>query len=296
MLFSMTGFSSLTREVTLSRGRTQVTVEARSVNSRYLDVSSRSSRGFSAFEMEVTQLAKKILKRGRIEVYLDFRVLESKDAEITVHRDQVTQMYRALEGVRSLLQISTPLTMSDLLRVPDWIEVAEQRSDRESDVKVLEPVIEEALRQLVSAREKEGAQLSQLLRTQTEELTRLYQTISQRKAAMLEAYRKRFQEKLRDLLQESAVNEERLHQEVVFWVGRADFEEEVDRMGFHLKEISDVLDRGGEAGRRLDFLVQELHREVNTFASKCPEVEGSRLGVEMKTWIERMREQIQNVE
>jgi uncharacterized protein (TIGR00255 family) len=296
MIRSMTGFGRA--EV---RGDTLVvTVETRSVNHRHLDIALRLPRALAALELEGRRLVASRLERGRVDVAVQVAlVAESTQrvvADAALAREYVARA-RALGAELSDLGVTGSITLEWLLQRPGVIRM-EETEPTEAVVpwSVLEQALARALDELVERRAAEGERLAQDLRSLHAELTSILETMVARAPAGVARREERLRERLRALLGAAGLDESRILTEAAVWADKADIAEELTRLRAHLAELALVLDKGGPVGRTLDFLLQELGREVNTVASKADDLELSQAALAGKGVLEKMREQVQNLE
>lgn len=296
MLYSMTGFGSASKVFKGSRGEIEIGAEIRTVNSKYLDISTRSPRAYVSFDAEIGRLMRNHLRRGRVDISLSMRVLNGLAEDIAVNQEQAKTLFKALSSVHKTLKLEGGLTLSDLMKFPDWIASKEVHVDKEEEWEFIKKVLELALKQVLSAREKEGLALEEIIESQRDKFGEILEKIARMHESLLKNLRERTKERVKNLHGMDGFDPHRLEQEVVLWIARADFQEELDRIRHHLETFDKLTDSDGEVGRKLEFLVQELHREVNTLGSKCPDASVTPLIIELKSCIERIREQIQNIE
>jgi uncharacterized protein (TIGR00255 family) len=288
MIRSMTGFGRA--EV---RGDTVVvTVETRSVNHRHLDIALRLPRALATLELEARRLVASRLERGRVEVAVQVAlVAESSQrlvADAALAREYVARA-RALGAELSDLGVTGAITLEWLLQRPGVIRMEEtEPSDAVVAWSVLEQVLARALDELVERRTAEGERLAQDLRSLHAELTAILETMAARAPAGVARREERLRERLRGLLGAVGLDESRILTEAAVWADKADIAEELTRLRAHLAELA--------LGRTLDFLLQELGREVNTVASKADDLELSQAALAGKGVLEKMREQVQNLE
>jgi uncharacterized protein (TIGR00255 family) len=285
---SMTGFSAADRTVAPLR----LVWEVRSVNHRFLELGFRMPDELRAVEPACRDLVAASVKRGKVDCTLKVTTAESA----AVGAEIVPQTLAALRAwqaeVRAVLPDSQPLTVGEVLRWPGLIKEPERPATALAD-----PAMEclaAALEGLQEARAREGARIGELLAQRAVGIAAIVADVRPLLAAAQVRHRDKLTERLARL--DVQANPERLEQELAIVVQRLDVAEEIDRLDGHLTEIRDVLARDEPVGRRLDFLMQELNREANTFASKVQDAELTRAAVEMKVLIEQMREQVQNVE
>ncbi len=265
--------------------------ELRSVNHRYLDITIRLPEWVRSFEAEIRERVTQTLHRGKIECYLK---LQSHIGEglPTLNRPLAEHLLQLTAELEQLMGPGTGLSVGELLRWPGIV------SDRPVDIEPLRAAIldglDKAIRDLVATRQREGERMSALIRQRSALMRQLIDRIRKQRPQVMAGLRDKLLVRLRELPIEPDI--QRLEQELVIAAQRLDIEEELDRLDAHLTEIDQVLERPEPVGRRLDFLMQELHREANTLTSKSSDTDTTRAAVELKVLIEQMREQVQNVE
>jgi uncharacterized protein (TIGR00255 family) len=294
MIRSMTGFGRAERaadDYTLA-------VEARSVNSRHLDIALRLPASLGAFEMDVRRLIQSRLERGRADVIVQLAPRAGRSSHHVRLSVELARTY--LDQARALaagLGVEAGALLTWVLERPGVIQLEELAPPAPEDVRpVLESVLGQALDELVARRTTEGAALAAELRARHADLGREVALITAR--APLAASRRalRLRERMRALLGEAAIDEARILAEAAVWASKTDIAEELARLAAHLAEFTLMLDKGGPVGRPFDFLIQELNREVNTIASKSDDLEISQATLAAKGIVEKMREQVQNIE
>ncbi|MEO8463970.1 MAG: YicC/YloC family endoribonuclease [Gammaproteobacteria bacterium] len=288
MPHSMTGFASAEAR----RGVWRLSWEIRSVNHRFLDLSFRMPEDLRALEPECRDVVGDAVKRGKLDCTLKIMTADRAVAP-TALVDDAVQRLRALEAsVKAAFPHAAPLSTVDVLRWPGLLEEPVQNLEElATSVKECLAVSVQALQ---DARGREGARIAELLEKRHKGITALIDGIR----PLIDGVQVRYRDRLRERVQRLDVQADpgRLEQELALLAQRADVAEEIDRLGSHVTEISDILRRSEPVGRRLDFVIQELNREANTFASKVQEEPLTRVGVELKVLIEQMREQVQNLE
>ena len=294
MVRSMTGFG----RAEASGESIAVTVEARSVNHRHLDVALRLPRALAALELDARRLVQSRLERGRVEVTVQLTPLGGAAAQRVqvdgalareyVARARALAMELGLEGAPNLTWV---LDRPGVVRLeePEPVEPA-------APWPLLAEALGRALDELVARRTAEGERLVEALRTLHAELTTMVDVVAARGPAAAARREDRLRERLRALLAETAIDEARIVTEAAIWADKSDVTEELARLRAHLAELTLLLDKGGPVGRPLDFLIQELNREVNTVASKADDLEMSQAALTAKGVLEKIREQVQNLE
>jgi uncharacterized protein (TIGR00255 family) len=288
MIYSMTGFASANRDL----GRGVLSLEFRSVNSRYLDLHFRMADELRSVEPALRELISDKLSRGKVECRLGFSAAGSSALAREMNEDALSRLSALEAQVRARLPQAAPLSVAEVLKWPGLF------GDESVDPAALQAAVVEmgrqALVELAATREREGAKLAETIR---ERLVRIREIVRE-VAPLVPAAQAAYGEKLRQRLIEAlgSADDERVRQEIVLFAQRADVAEELSRLSTHVDEVERVLKKGGGVGKRLDFLMQELNREANTLGSKAVVKEISTAAMELKLLIEQMREQIQNLE
>ena len=288
MIRSMTGFARRERQDAWGT----LICELRTVNHRYLEVSLRLPDELKALDNDIRQLINAQLRRGKVDanVYLKSAVGARRSLELDTAL--LEEVVRRATDVRSQIRDSAPIDVLDVLRWPGVV--------READLDVAPiqaaaiQLLRESLNELNATRDREGSRIRELILTRCASMRTNVQTVKTRLPEVSRRLRERIVEKIS--LLGVTPDQERLEQELVLYTQRMDVDEELDRLEGHLVEVTNVLDSSEPAGRRLDFLMQELNREANTLSSKSQDVETTRAAVDMKVMIEQMREQVQNIE
>ena len=297
---SMTGYAQ-------SKGEAlgwDLRVSVKSVNHRFLDLKVRLPEGFDLYELRLRQIVRDRIHRGHVEVHV---IVEPGAATpIQVNKDLVTNYLRAADELRLQTSVSAALDVVALLRLPGVIgglapAVPDSEEEQEKLGRELERCLRDALGKLDEMRRAEGRHLTDELRSR---LTRISEQTEQVRGLVVQlrpAFARRLETRLKELLSGTAIDSGRIAQEAAMLAERSDISEELDRLRSHLQQFGKLLDGAGELGKKLDFLLQEMHREANTMLSKTPGVEAEALqitgiGLEVKAEIEKLREQVQNIE
>jgi len=292
MIYSMTGYATVSEELPLGA----LSVEVRSVNHRYLDVQFRLPDELRSFEPGMRELVAARLTRGKVECRVSFQKTASSDVSLQLNAPLLDQLLELERSVRARLPAAPTLTISDVVRWPGMIEA--NALPLEELREQAQALLERALEDFSGARAREGEKLKALLLERVTQMEALVEKIKPRVPQLVATYQERLATRLKDALKEAAavLDEDRLRQELVMYASKVDVEEELSRLIAHLAETRRILTRGGAAGKRLDFLMQELNREANTLGSKSVDIDVSQVSVELKVLIEQMREQVQNIE
>lgn len=291
-LVSMTGFGA--GESKVPGGRIQV--EVKSVNHRYLDVTVKSPREYIPLETRILESVRSRMRRGKVDVFVS-RSVDLADPSAVKANLELARGYRAaLESIRRELGISGDVTLGMIAAQRDVVTTGGGETDPESEWPSVQEALAQALERIGSVRAGEGERLGADLRALAAELRRLTKEAADRAPQVVLDHRARLQERLKKLLADTAIEPARLDQEIALLADRTDVHEELVRLGSHLEQLDAILQEGGEIGRKLDFLLQEIGRETNTLGSKANDAALAKTVVELKAVAERVREQIQNVE
>ena len=287
---SMTGFGRGRR----TEGSYTVTVDIRSVNHRYLDLSVRMPRRLLCLEERVRAAVKERVERGKVEVSVG---LEGEGTDRSLRFDQaLAEDYLGhLRKLSADLGLSGEIRSMDLAALPGVFTMAEPEEDEEGLFSLLKEPLAEALDHFLSFREREGEALSSDIQKKLEGMTSAVREIEKRAPEITAAYQENLREKTKRLLTEE-LDEARIAAEVVLYADRICVDEELVRLSAHIGAVRKELEQGGAVGRKLDFLAQEMNREANTILSKSTDLKTSDLGISLKTDIEKIREQVQNLE
>lgn len=293
MIYSMTGYG----RCEIEENERKVSVEISAVNHRYLDLNIRMPRMLMHLEEQVRSRIKDKVARGKIEVSILCHSTAKEDLEVVINESLGTAY---LEGVRHLgetFELEDDLKLSHLLAINDLVTIQKQAGNLETIGETIDKALEGALDAFVEMRSKEGAALCQDILCKNEGLSVLLEEINQRSPLVVSAYRQRLHSRLEQLLgEETHIDESRLEVEVAVFADKCAIDEEVTRLSSHFNQLESILKEGGVVGRKLDFLMQEMNREANTIGSKANDYEITKVVVTLKTEIEKIREQVQNLE
>jgi uncharacterized protein (TIGR00255 family) len=298
--FSMTGYAQARAE----QHGWAVRISVKSVNHRFLDLKLRMPEGFDLYDLRLRQIVREKIHRGHVEVTVG--VEPGKAAPVQVNKELAQSYLRAAELLRQETRAATDMDVVALLRLPGVITgittaIPESEEEQERLGRVLEAGLRDALTKLDDMRRTEGRHLVEELRDRLARIGSHVEQVRGLAATLRPAFARRLDSKLKELLGGVAIDPARLAQEAALLAERSDISEELDRMRSHLQQFTKLLDGAGELGKKLDFLLQEMHREANTMLSKTPGVESEALAItgvalEIKAEIEKLREQVQNIE
>jgi uncharacterized protein (TIGR00255 family) len=292
MLKSMTGFGRAEGETTLGR----VVVESRSVNHRYCDINTKLPKRLSFFENRIKEIIRSQVSRGRIDVSLRLDTVGEEKVQLSVDLELAQQYYRVFQDLREKLQLKDEVTLNLLAGAKDLITAKEESGDIEPYWQEILPILKQSFKNMDDMKRLEGESLTKDLQQRLEHIAQQLQIIKQQFPSHLKANLSRLHERLRSLLEGMEIDPSRFQQEIAFLAERTDITEEIVRAESHLAQFSSLLEGNEPVGRKMDFLLQEIHREVNTVSSKANDAEISQRVVEMKSELEKIREQVQNIE
>ena len=288
----MTGYG---RSVETVNGR-EFTVELRSVNNRYLDCSVRLPRLLSFAEDSVKQAVKAAVSRGKVDVFISVSTEGGEDAKITLNKTVLEGYLAAMNQMVEEYGVRNDIGVSSLSRLPEVLTVEKPEVDEEQLLTDLMSVVNNALAGYNAMRATEGQALDADLRSRGKTILELVAQVEAGNAQTVIDYRARLEAKLREVLENTAIDESRILTEAAIFADKVAVDEETVRLRSHLKQMESMLDGGGAVGRKLDFLLQEMNREANTIGSKCTDVRLARIVVDIKAELEKIREQTQNIE
>ena len=291
-IYSMTGFG----RAEVQNERQKIVVEIKSVNHRYLEPSIKAPKKFSLFESKIRGLLKDYAQRGKIDVYITYEDYSQTNVTLKYNEELARQYLEYAKKAEEAFGLRNDMTVSQLLRCPDVLTQEDNSPDEDALWAELEPVIRQAGEAFRKARNTEGENLRDDLYGKLENLEQNVAKVMEREPQIMEEYRKRLEDKTKELLTAADIDDSRIAAEVVLFSDKICKDEETVRLKSHIQNMRDTLAIGDNIGRKLDFLAQEMNREANTILSKANDLETSNIGVELKTEIEKIREQVQNVE
>ena len=292
ILYSMTGYGSAKGTV---EGLT-VTVEIKSVNNRFLDCSVRLPKGFQFAELRIKETVTSQIHRGKVEVNVSIQGSQDTGTVVSVNRDLAREYYNAVTLIAKTLDIKRGLDAMSIARFPDVLTLEKRELDKQSASDSLALLAEEAVREFNGMRAREGQRLKEDLLSKLVTIEGLVSTVEERSPETVREYRQRLEARLRELLDDRTVDEQRLITETAIFADRIAVDEETVRLRSHIDQFRAILEEGSPTDRKLEFLLQEFNRESNTIGSKCNDMLLSSVVVDLKAEIEKLREQIQNVE
>ena len=292
MIKSMTGFG----RCEISEGDRKFTVEMKGVNHRYLDLSVRLPRKLNFYEPAIRNQVKEFAKRGKIDIFVSMEQLQ-ENAESIQYNPQIAAAY--LSGISQMadeFSIDGTIQAYQLARFPDVFTKAEEDDNEEEWIPIVTQALRDACEKFAESRRIEGEKLAKDLSAKLDHISDLVDKIETRSPQIVEEYRKKITEKVEQLLGDTQIDENLLATEIVMFSDKICVDEEMVRLRTHVEHVKETLAVGENIGRKLDFLIQEMNREANTTLSKANDSEVSEYGIDLKTEIEKIREQIQNIE
>lgn len=288
----MTGFG----RYEVSEAERKMTVEIKSVNHRYLDINVKIPKKLNFFETAVRNLLKEYIERGKVDVFITYEDYSENSVCIKYNRDLAKEYLSYLRKMQKEFGLQEDFGAAALSRYPEVLVMEEQAVNEEELWKMLEPAIRGAAEQFTQSRVREGEHLKNDLIGKLDGMLQSVSYIEERSPEILTEYRKKLTDKVKELLGDTAIEESRILTEVTVFADKICVDEETVRLRSHIEHMKKDLQAGGSLGRKLDFLAQEMNREANTILSKANDLTISECGIQLKTDIEKVREQIQNIE
>ena len=292
MIKSMTGFG----RCEIADEKRKFTVELKSVNHRYLDVNIKMPKKLNFFESTIRSLLKEYIERGKVDVYITYEDYAEDNMSLRYNSALAAEYLRYLNSMAEEFSLENDIRVSTLSRYPEVLVMEEQELDEEELWSGLEAALRGACEQFVASRIKEGEHLKKDLCSKLDAMLTYVDFIEERSPQIMKEYRSRLEEKIQEILGDRQMDEGRIATEVTIYEDKICVDEETVRLRSHIKTTKDTLEAGGSVGRKLDFIAQEMNREANTILSKANNLEISDTGINLKTDIEKVREQIQNIE
>lgn len=292
MIKSMTGFG----RAEVMEGNSKFTVEMKSVNHRYLDINIKMPKKISFFESAVRNLLKEYIQRGKVDVFITYEDYNEDNFSLKYNEEAAKEYLGYLQKMSETFGLENDVKVSTLSRYPEVLTLEEQSVDEKELWAVLEKALRAASRQFVESRITEGENLQKDLIGKLDTMLTYVDFIEERSPQILKEYRARLEAKVAELLADTQLDENRIAAEVTIFADKICVDEETVRLRSHVEATKNTLSEGGSVGRKLDFIAQEMNREANTILSKANDLAISDTGINLKTDIEKVREQIQNIE
>ena len=292
MIKSMTGFG----RCEIAENNRKFTVEMKSVNHRYLDVNIKMPKALGIFEAAIRAELKNHISRGKVDVFITYEDFSESRSTVHYNKEVAEEYFRYLKQMAEDFGLDNDVRVSTLSKYPEVFTMDETDVDEDELWQELRKAVAGAAKQFVDTRIVEGEHLKDDLIDKLEGMLKLVNFISERSPEIIVEYRQRLEEKVKELLADATVDEGRLLTEVTIFADKVCVDEEIVRLRSHIETTKNTLLEGGSIGRKLDFIAQEMNREANTILSKANDLEISNCAIELKTEIEKVREQIQNIE
>lgn len=293
MIKSMTGFG---HGEASNAANQKVTVEMKAVNHRYCDISLKLPKKFTIFEAAIRKIIKEYASRGKIDVYVSFEDLSQTGIGLRYNQEIAKEYMDIFHKMQEEFQIEMDITASQMAKFPEVISVEEKPQDEEVWWELIEKALREAAEKFAASRSVEGENLKEDLLLKLAQMEKDVDFIEQRSPDIVKEYRIKLEERVKEFLEDASIEENRIAAEVAMYADKMSVDEEIVRLQSHIRSMKDVLGEEGSIGRKLDFMAQEMNREANTILSKSSDVSLAEHAIELKTNVEKVREQIQNIE
>ena len=295
MIYSMTGFG----RYETTENNHKLTIEMKSVNHRYFDVNIKMPRRFGMFENDMRNILKTYAKRGKVDIYVTYEDMSGADTNLRYNdalAEEYVRCFKKISEQFGLGDVSDSINVALIARSPEVISMEDAVTDREETWNFLKSAFEGACKAFLSSRAAEGENLKKDLATKLEEMLLQVERVEERSPQVLIEYRKKLEDKMKEIFEDSQIEDSRIAAEVILFADKMCVDEEIVRLKSHVVNMKEDLEKGGDIGRKLDFVAQEMNREANTILSKANDLEVTNLAIGLKTEIEKIREQIQNIE
>ena len=292
MIKSMTGFG----HGELVSEDFRITVEMKAVNHRYCDINIKMPKKLNFIEADIRNTLKKTIKRGKVDVYISFEDLSESTVRVRLNEEMGREYFEALNQLGSKLGISDTVTAWQVARFPEVLTLEDVPMNQDYASHEIMEAVHQAADHFADSRIKEGENLKEDILGKLEGMKQNITLVEERYPQMVAEYRGKLMDKVQALLSDANIDESRIATEVVIYADKISVDEETVRLRSHIDNMRDELVRGGSVGRKLDFIAQEMNREANTILSKANDIEISNIAIELKTEVERIREQVQNIE
>lgn len=292
MIKSMTGFG----RSEIATEERKIIVEMKAVNHRYCDINIRMPKKLSFFEASIRNVMKKYISRGKVDVFITYEDYTENNVCVRYNEEIAGEYYKHIVAMSETFGLEKGLSAAGLSRYPEVFTLEEQTMDEEELWKILEQAVCQACEKFVETRVQEGETLKADLIAKLDHMEEMVEEVEKRYPAMVADYRQKLTDKVHELLENATIDESRIATEVTIYADKICVDEETVRLRSHMEHTKQTLIEGGSVGRKLDFIAQEMNREANTILSKANDLAISNVAIDLKTEIERVREQIQNIE
>ncbi len=292
MIASMTGFG----RYEYSNDKKKLIIEMKSVNHRYLDTNIKLPKKLGFYESFIRSLLKRYIERGKVDIFVTYEDLSDDNTKLIYNEGLAKEYLKYAQKISEDLNISNDIKTSTVMRFQDVISMEDQEVDEEEMEHLIEKVFDGAAKSFVETRKIEGENLKNDILSKLDEMAGYVAFIEEKSPQIVSEYKEKLKEKMQDLMEDSNIDETRMMMEVTIFADKICVDEEIVRLKSHIQTMKNALIQGGAVGRKLDFLAQEMNREANTTLSKSSDLAITDVGIELKTLIEKIREQIQNIE
>lgn len=292
MIKSMTGFGRAQAAVE----DMEISAEIKAVNHRYFEFSCKLPRQYSFLEDKIKNFVSGFVNRGKVDVFISIQKTNDTAVEVTVNRALAESYAAALKELRELCGLTSNISVNDIAKYPDVLTVTKAEEDEDAIWNTLKPVLSSAVDAFIKMRLTEGQRMKADILEKCDHLMKMVSVVEENSKATAVAYRERLEAKMRELLDDKQIDESRLLTETAIFADKIAVDEETVRLRSHADQLHSMMASDAAVGRKLDFLLQEMNRETNTIGSKCSNVEITKIVVDMKSELEKIREQIQNIE
>lgn len=292
MIKSMTGFG----RSEIVKGNRKISVEIKSVNHRYLEVGIKMPKKLNVFESRMRDLLKKYATRGKIDIFINYEDDSESQVNLKFNQNIADEYMAIFNNMSEKYNLKNDMTVGGLARFPEVITMDEVQEDEEELWHFIEEAMKAALEQFVNTRILEGENLKKDLLGKLDHMEELVAFVEKRSPEIMKEYRSKLESKVKELLGDTTIDESRIATEVIIYADKICVDEETVRLRSHIEHARKCLNEDGGIGRKMDFIAQEMNREANTTLSKANDIEISNVAIDLKTEIEKVREQIQNIE
>lgn len=292
MIKSMTGFG----RCEMTEETRKISVEMKSVNHRYLEAGIKMPKKLNVFEARIREVIKKYIQRGKVDVYITYEDYAENKVALKYNADVADEYMNIFDKMSRQFELRNDITIAQLSRFPEVISTEEQAADEEEIWNFIRGAVEGACQQMLTARITEGENLKEDLMGKLDNMLDMVGFIEERSPKIMNDYRSKLMDKVKEILGDTTIDESRIATEVVLYADKICVDEETVRLKSHIDHAKKCLGDDGGVGRKLDFIAQEMNREANTILSKADDIEISNKAIDLKTEIEKVREQIQNIE
>ena len=289
---SMTGFG----RSKLEKNSREYVVEIKSVNNKYNDINIKIPRNISCFEEKVKKIISNNISRGKVDVFINFNNYSEQGKNIVINKELAKNYINQLKELAIETDVNSDIKITEIFKMPDVLQMKIEDDESEVIWQELEECVIQATNSFIEMRETEGNRIKQDLFVRINKVEELVNSIFKYSTGLIEEYVVKLKERIKEILMTNVVDEVRLAQEIVIYADKCSIEEELTRLRSHIMQFKNLLETKDSIGKKLDFLVQEMNRETNTIASKSVKLEITDLAIEIKTIMEDIREQIQNIE